>query len=140
VRNRFGVLEKQLRGERLRRFADLRDLDRQLALRGLDRARTKPVAQPALVIAQSALILGPTFVASPTEPGVELVLNHALDDQPDPKLRELRQRLAPVIADPHGQQPLDLRLNPRRRRYGTSHGVGPPSIVLQDLREPTPSP
>ena len=34
----------------------------------------------------------------------------------------------------------DLRLDLRRRRYGASHGVGPPSSSCQDLREPTPSP
>ena len=38
-----------------------------------------------------------------------------------------------VIADPHGEQLVDLLLDLRRRRYGTSHGVGPPSIVLAGL-------
>jgi hypothetical protein len=40
----------------------------------------------------------------------------------------------------HDEQLVDLRLDLRRRRYGTSHGVGPPSIVCHDLRELTPSP
>src|ERR671916_3217341 len=78
-------------------------------------------------------MLGPTFVTCPTEPGVELVLNGALNDQPGPEPCELRQRLARVIADPHGEQPVDLFFDLRRRRYGTSHGVGPPSIVLSGL-------
>src|SRR5215208_815233 len=34
---------------------------------------------------------------------------------------------------PHGKQPVDLLLDLRRRRYGASHGVGPPSIVLSGL-------
>ena len=37
---------------------------------------------------------------------------------------ELRQRLARVLAHPHAKQPVDLLLDLRRRRYGTSHGVG----------------
>src|SRR5687768_18552181 len=45
-----------------------------------------------------------------------------------------------LLTDPHGQQPVDLLLNLRRRRYGASHGVGPPSSSCQDLREPTPCP
>ena len=61
---------------------------------------------------------------------VELVLNGALDDQPRPEPRQLRQRLARVLAHPHGKQPLDLLLDLRRRRYRASHRVGPPSIVL----------
>ena len=32
-----------------------------------------------------------------------------------------------------GKQPVDLLLDLRRRRYGTSHGVGPPSIVFAGL-------
>ena len=39
------------------------------------------------------------------------------------KPRQLRKRLARVLADPNGKQPVDLPLNLRRRRYGTSHGV-----------------
>src|SRR4051812_45170847 len=29
-----------------------------------------------------------------------------------------------MLTHPHGQQPIDLSLDLRRRRYGTSHGVG----------------
>src|SRR5918996_1944937 len=75
----------------------------------------------------------PALIARAAKPGVELVLHSPLDDQPGPEPRQLRQRLARVLADPHGKQPIDLLLDPRRRRYGTSHGVGPPSIVLSGL-------
>jgi hypothetical protein len=78
-------------------------------------------------------MIRPALIARPAEPGVELVLHSALDDQSRTELRELRQRLARVLADPHGKQLVDLRLDLRRRRYGTSHGVGPPSIVLSGL-------
>jgi hypothetical protein len=112
---------RQLAGKRLRRLADLLDLHRQLAFRGLDPARAKAVAQPALVVTQPALVLRPALVTSPAQPGVELVLNGPLDDQPG---AELRQRLARVLADPHGQQLVDPRFDLRRRRHRTSHGVG----------------
>src|ERR671925_565948 len=75
----------------------------------------------------------PALIARPPQPGVELVLHSPLDDQPGTEPRELRQRLARVLADPHGEQPVDLFFDLRRRRYGTSHGVGPPSIVLSGL-------
>src|SRR5918994_844553 len=79
----------------------------------------------------------PALIPSAAKPGVELVLHDPLDDQPraqpGPEPRELRQRLARVLAHPHGQQPVDPNLDLRRRRYGTSHGVGPPSIVLSGL-------
>src|SRR4029453_3743571 len=103
---------------------------RKLPLASLHPARAKPVAQPALVVAQPALIVRPALVTSPAQPGIELVPNPPVDDQPGAKLGELRQRLPRVLADPHGQQLVDLRLDLRRRRYGTSHGVGPPSIVF----------
>jgi hypothetical protein len=38
------------------------------------------------------LIVGPALIARPTKPGVELVLNGALDDQPRPQPGQLRQR------------------------------------------------
>src|SRR5919106_1584487 len=75
----------------------------------------------------------PALIARTAKPGVELVLDRPLDDQPGPGPRQLRQRLAWVIADPPGKQPVDLFFDLRRRRYGTSHGVGPPSIVLSGL-------
>jgi hypothetical protein len=73
---------EELGGERLRRLADLRDLDLKLALGGLDPARAKPVAQPTLIVAQPALIVGPALITSPAQPRVELVLDSSLDDQP----------------------------------------------------------
>jgi hypothetical protein len=70
----------------------------------------------------------------------ELVLDRALDDQPGAEPRELRQRLTRILADPDGQQLIDLQLDLHRRPYRASHGVGPPSSSCQDLREPTPCP
>jgi hypothetical protein len=86
-------------------------------LPGLHSPRAKPVAQ-------SPLIIGPAFIARPTEPRVELILNSALDDQSGAELREPRERLSRVLTNPHGEQLVDLIFNLRRRRYGTSHGVG----------------
>jgi hypothetical protein len=80
----------------------------------------KPLRRPALIVR-------PALIARPAQPGVELVLDRALDDRPRPQFREVRERLPRVLTDPHGQQLVDLLLNLRRRRYGTSHGVGPPS-------------
>jgi hypothetical protein len=117
---------EQLADERLGRLAHLRDLDRELALGGLHPTRPKAIAQPALVI-------GPALIARPAQPRVELLLDRALDDQPRPEPGQLRQRLARVLAHPHGQQPVDRLLDLRRRRYRTSHGVGPPSTVSSGL-------
>src|SRR5918996_4429 len=65
------------------------------------------------------------IVASAPEPGVELVLDSPLDDQLRPEPRELRERLPRVLADSDGEQLVDLLLDLRRRRYGSScHGVG----------------
>src|ERR687887_1925646 len=75
----------------------------------------------------------PALIARAAKPGVELVLNRALDDQSRPEPGQLRQRLARVLAHPHGEQLIDLRFDLRRRRYGTSHGVGPPSMSCQDF-------
>jgi hypothetical protein len=133
-------MRKQRRDERLGGLANLRDLDLQLPLCGLHPARAIAVSQPRLVVAKAALIVGPTLIARPAQPRVELVLDRALDDQPRPELRQLRQRLAGVLAHPHSQQPIDLPFDLRRRRYRASHGVGPPSSSCQDLREPTPCP
>jgi hypothetical protein len=44
-----------------------------------------------------------------------------------------RQRLPRVLTHPHGEQLVYPSLDLRRRRYGTSHGVGPPSIVFAGL-------
>ena len=43
---------------------------------------------------------------------------------PSFELRQLRKRLSRVLTHPHGQHLLDPSVNLRRRRYGTSHGVG----------------
>jgi hypothetical protein len=77
----------------------------------------KAVAQPPLIVRSA-------FIARPAQPRVELVLHRALNDQPSAQPRELRQRLARVLTHPHAKQPVDLLLDLRRRRYGTSHGVG----------------
>src|SRR5262245_3831285 len=66
----------------------------------------------------------PALITRPAQPRIELVLHRTLDDQPRPEPRQLRQRLARALTHPHSQQILDLHFNLRRRRYGTSHGVG----------------
>src|SRR5215217_2462866 len=53
---------EQLRGERLSGLADLWNRDRRLPLGGLHPARAKPVAQPALIVAQPTLVLRPTLI------------------------------------------------------------------------------
>jgi hypothetical protein len=75
-------------------------------------------------VAQAPLVIGPALIPSAPQPGVELVLDRALDDQPGAEFRQLRQRLPRVLPDSHAKQPIDLLLDLRRRRYGTSHGVG----------------
>jgi hypothetical protein len=91
-------------------------------------------------VAQPALIVPPAFIARPAQPGVELVLDRALDDHSRPELRQFRERLARVLADTYGNQPVELRLDLRRRRYPVVSRRRPPSSSCQDLREPTPSP
>jgi hypothetical protein len=73
-------------------------------------------SEPRVEVAKAALIVGPALIAGPAEPGVELVLDRALDDQSGAELRQLRQRLARVLADPDGEQLVDLGLYLRRRR------------------------
>src|SRR4029450_8132095 len=124
---------EQLGDNALGRLPELRDLDLELALERQHRARAKAVAKPRVIVAQPALMRRPALIARATQPGIELVLHGPLDDQPGPEPGQLRQRLARVLTDPHGQQGVDLLLDLRRRRYGTSHGVGPPSIVLSGL-------
>jgi hypothetical protein len=85
--DQLGPPREQLRGERLGRFTDLRDLDLELSLRGLQRARAKTVAQPAAIVAQPALMVGPALIARSAQPGVELVLHSPLDDQSRPPSR-----------------------------------------------------
>ena len=108
---------EQPRDERRGGLADLRDLDLKLALGRLQRPRAKPVAHAGLDI-------GPALVAGPAQPRVELLLDRALDDQPRAELGQLRQRSARVLPNADGQQLVDLSFDLRRRRYGTSHGVG----------------
>src|SRR5204863_4123438 len=105
-------------------LADLRNLDLKLPLGGLHRPRPEPVAQPALLDALRTLIMRPALIAGAPQPRVELVLHSPLDDQPGTQLRQLRQRLARALPDPDRQHLLDPGFNLRRRRYGTSHGVG----------------
>nr|WP_259315733.1 phosphoribulokinase [Capillimicrobium parvum] len=113
----LGAARKQSRDERRGGLADLRDLDRQLALGRLQRPRPEPVAHARLEV-------GPALVSGAAQPRVELLLDRALDDQPRAELGQLRQRLARVLANPDGQQLVDLSFELRRRRYGASHGVG----------------
>jgi hypothetical protein len=103
VRNSFGVLGNSLDANVSAASRTLRDRDLKLPLASLHLARAKPVTQGALVVAQPTLILRPALVTSPAKPRVELVLHGALDDQPGAELGECRQRLARVLADPHGQ-------------------------------------
>src|SRR4029453_19056258 len=71
---------KQLADERLGRLPDLRDLDLELPLKRLHPARSKAVAKSRVVVAQPALMRRPALIARAAEPGVELVLDRALDD------------------------------------------------------------
>jgi hypothetical protein len=109
-------VREERRHERLGGLAHLRDLHLQLALGGLHRAGAIAVPKPRVEVAKAALVVGPALITSPAEPGVELVLDRALDDQPRPELGELRERLAGVLADSHGEQLVDLVLDLRRRR------------------------
>src|SRR5437870_3929534 len=90
-------LREQLRDERLCRLPGLRNLDPQLTLPGLQAPRPEPVAHPRVVVAQAELALWPALVASATQPGIELVLDRPLNDQPGPEPGELGQHLLRVI-------------------------------------------
>src|SRR5256885_7368512 len=79
------------------RSTRLRDLDPQLTLSRLHMPGPEPIAQPRVVVTQSALALGPALVASPTEPLIELVLDRPLDDQSGTEPTELAQQLLRVI-------------------------------------------
>src|SRR5205085_11767368 len=87
----------------------------------------------SMSVAQPPLTVRPALIARAPQPRVELVLHSPLDDQPSAQPRQLRQRLPGVLTHPYRQHVLDPSLDLRRRRYGTSHGVGPPSIVLSGL-------
>jgi hypothetical protein len=75
-------LREQLPDERNRCLPCLRDLDPQLTLRGLQMPWPEPVALPRPG-------LGLALVASATQPGVELLLDRPLDDQPGAEPTEL---------------------------------------------------
>src|SRR5439155_8323842 len=96
---------------------DLRDLDPQLALPGLHPPRAKPIALPRRR-------LRPTLITRPPQPAVELLLDRPLNDQPSAQPAELGEHLLRVIDQSPRQQPVNLGLYLRRRRYGASHGVG----------------
>jgi len=116
VRSSFVECGKERRHEWLGSLADLRDLDLQLPFCGLHPARAIAVSEPRLVVAKPALVVGPALIARSAEPGVELVLDSALDDQSGAELRQLRERLSGVLAGPDGKQLVDLCLYLRRRR------------------------
>jgi hypothetical protein len=65
-------------------------------------------------------------------PRVELVLDRTLDNQPGPQPPAQTATRA-GSRHPHGEQLVGPLLDLRRRRYGTSHGVGPPSSSLTGL-------
>jgi len=106
-------LREQLRNERLCCLAGLRDLDPQLALRGLQPPGPESVAHPRVIVAQPALPVWPALVASATQPAVELLLDRSLNDQPGAEPRELGQHLLRVIDHPLRQQLVDACLDLR---------------------------
>ena len=86
VRNTFVLHGNSLETNGSAAAPDLRDLDPQLPLERLQPARAKAVAKSRVIVAQPALIVGPALIARAVKPGVEFVLNGALDDQPRPEL------------------------------------------------------
>ena len=88
----------------------LRDLDPQLTLGRLQTPGPEPVAHARVVVAQAALAFGPALVPSATQPGIELLLDRSLDDQPGPEPGELGQHLLRIIDHPLPQQLVDARL------------------------------
>jgi hypothetical protein len=109
-------VREERRDERLRGLAHLRDLDLELSLCGLHAAWAVAASEPRVEVAKAALIVGPALIAGSAEPGVELVLDRPLDDQPRSELRQLGERLARVLTDSDGEQLVDLGFNLRRRR------------------------
>ena len=103
-------LREQLRDERHRRLAGLRDLDPQLTLGRLQAPGPKPVAHARVVVLQAALALRPALIPSATQPGVELLLDRSLDDQPGAEPGELGQHLLRIIDHALPQQLVDARL------------------------------
>src|SRR5947209_4543153 len=117
-------LREQPGHERHGGMAGLRDLDLKLTLPGLQMPGTKPVAQPRLIVLQAALALRPALITSTTEPVIELLLDRPLNDQPGTQPGEVTKRLLRITDHALSEQPVDLSLYLRRRRYGASHGVG----------------
>jgi hypothetical protein len=76
-------------------------------------------------------VVGPALVARPPQPGVELVLDRALDDQPRSELRELRELLARVLADSDGKQ---LLLTAQVSLVGLAGLEGTYAVSLTALR------
>src|ERR1700729_2985641 len=117
-------LREQLGHERDRRLTDLRNLDPQLTLSRLNVPGPEPVTHPRVIVTQPALALWPALIPSTTQPAIELLLDRPLNDQPRPEPGKLGQHLLRIIDHAPRQQLVDARLYLRRRRYGTSHGVG----------------
>jgi hypothetical protein len=109
-------MREQRRDERLRGLADLRNLDSELALRGLQPPGAIAVSQSRVEVAKTALVVGPALIAGAAEPSIKLVLDRALDDQASTELRQLRQRPARVLPHTNGQQLVDLHFYLRRWR------------------------
>ena len=65
------------------------------------------------------------------EPGVELVLDRPLNDQPGAEPSELAEHLLRVVDEPTTEQLVDLSLYLRRWRYGASHGCDTRSHVFE---------
>jgi hypothetical protein len=128
----LGPAREQLRDKRLGRLPDLGNLHLKLALRGLHPARAEAVAQPGRR-------LRPPLMPGAAQPCVELLLDRALDDQPRAELRELRQRLARIPADPDRHQPVDC--SSISADGGTVRLTRTTSLIVSSgLEEPTPCP
>jgi NAD dependent epimerase/dehydratase family len=91
-------------------------------------------AEPEVIVHELTAFSGPTSVgdARRTERSVAVTMTNRMRTEATDHLL--------AAGHPNGEQPLDLFLDLRRRRYGASHGVGSPSSSRQDLREPTPCP
>jgi hypothetical protein len=78
----LGAAREQPGDDRLGGRSDLHQLHRKLTLGGLHPARPEPVTQ-------ARRRLRPPLIPGATQPRVELLLDRALDDQPDAELGEL---------------------------------------------------
>ena len=99
---------------------------------GESRANPPPSAVASMgsagfLLVYAAVSIGhmrPALVAGSPKPRVELILHSPLNDQTSAQPRQLRKRLARVLAHTHRQHVLDPSFYLRRRRYRTFHGVG----------------